>query len=232
MLLATLLAAAVVPLLPTEGVEATHGGIINGEWTCYGGGLEIGGAVLDEGDCYFHWSYADNAWHHLSEVPTAQRNAISPGVTPWESGHALNFVYDSGSPSHVHWTSSAPCSIACTSGVTIVDVGGTPNDHIETFQVYFNSSQTWNTNGSASHGSFSGWDLKSVATHEWGRTAGFGHSITGDDGHSGYNNSAVATMCTPGSTCLPQGHTEYRDLHADDIEGRCQVYYHAHGYSC
>lgn len=224
--------ASGVWLISSETANATHSNTINGEWTCSEGGLEIGGAVLDPGNCFDHWSWADNRWHFLSEVPSSQRAVIRPSTGVWESGHALNFIEDSSAASHVHWTTSAPCSIACVTQVTL-DIGGTANDHIETFQVYFNSSQSWNTSGGASHGTFDGkWDLKGVATHELGHAAGLGHSTTGDDGHSGYNNAVVATMCSPGSTCMPKSHTEYRDLHTDDITGRCQIYYHAHGYSC
>ncbi len=207
-----------------QRADATHGSVTS-HWTCRGGGL--GGSVGGDGDCFDHWSYADNTWHWLAEVPTgATRTAISAGHSVWEAGHALNNVYDSGSVSHVHYDTD--CTVGCVANYVITDVSGTGNDHIESYQLHIDSSQSWNTNTSAAHGSFSGRDLMSTAAHEWGHGAGFGHSTSGL-GHSSGVNNAVATMC-PG--CGPPGHSERRDLSSDDVAARCQVYRHAHNYAC
>ena len=209
---ASLLVGMLFVVVAWAGVALAHAPNNAGyDYTCATGE----GEEHYSGLCYKHHTNANAKWEFSSGFPSAYELNVKYGASRWDKtyGHQFDYILDTGAGDYtdVVWTSSPSCSSAAIGCVTLKYSG----DHIleGITGMYFRSTTNW-YNGVGTPGSGQ-YDLRSVATHEFGHLLGLGHSAT-----------QTATMVSG----IDPGTTFKRTLHPDDRLGRCEVYGHSHSY--
>ncbi|MEN8240166.1 MAG: matrixin family metalloprotease, partial [Actinomycetota bacterium] len=168
---------------------------------------------------------AEAEWHFSGfQQDQTLKTIVRKGRNEWVDGHALHLPINSASPNHVNW--DTVCTVACAA------LTRGANEHITAFQIHFDSDWAWNLDYTASHGTFTNLDMRSVAAHEWGHVVGLGHSTRGYGHDCASGSGTMGTMAQGTAGCINNGHTEQRSISVKDEEGRCEIYSHAHGYSC
>ena len=219
-------ATLVAALWSFQPSAMAHNPPANNDWNCF---------ADTNANCWYHWPNATRGWHFSGTVPTDVRNNVRGARNTITAGHVLSAPEDGSAPSHVYWRGTV-CNVACMIPVTLDG----PNDHILTFELNFDDNLSplpvdWWFYPFIAHGYMDDLDFLQVSTHEFGHAAGLGHSQR-DAGHdcevatttNEDNNWATMTQ----GVCLLGGHLEQRTLHQVDIDGRCDIYNHAHGWSC
>jgi len=176
-------------------------------------GRAPGGESYKDGNCFQHYSYANETWRFGSSTPSGWKSAIRAGVSEWDKtdGHEFDWIEYLGT-SYVEVVNGVICGNANAIGCASNGYGS--GNHSTKCKVEFKSTTAWNLDPTAT--SFPNkWDLAGVAAQEFGHCTGLGHS-----------SNAFATM--GGASAYES--TAMRHIAYYDKKGRCQIYGHAHHY--